>query len=138
MCTLRIAIKIQEIYFRLREILCDISNGSHDEALCTENCERNGKLFNHTYHCEFSLENNEIPTGSNRIKDLLHKTCLKLDVSDTSSPRQSQWNRSNVEDQELAKLDLIVAQFKAMEIEVQEGRRAVEDLKQLKIGLDEM
>ena len=95
-------------------------------------------LFNHTYHCEYSLENNEIPSGSNRIKDLIHKISLELDVSDTSSPHQSQWNRSNVEEQELAKLDLKVEQFKAMEIEVQEGRRAVEDLKQLKIELEEM
>ena len=76
--------------------------------------------------------------GSKRIKNLLHKISLELDVSDTSSPHRSQWNRSNVEEQELAKFDLKVAQFKAMEIEVQEGRRAVEDLKQLKIELEEM
>ena len=137
-CTLQLVKKWKRISFRLRQILCDISQGSHDEALCKENCEQNGKLFNHTYHCEYSLENNEIPSGSNRIKDLIHKISLELDVSDTSSPHQSQWNRSNVEDQELAKFDLKVAQFKAMEIEVQEGRRAVEDLKQLKIELEEM
>ena len=48
------------------------------------------------------------------------------------------WNRSNIEDQELVKFDLIAAQFKAMEIEVQKGGRTMEDLKQLKIELDKM
>ena len=43
-----------------------------------------------------------------------------------------------VEAQELVKHDLKVTQFKAMEIEVQEGRRAMEDLEQMKIELDEM
>ena len=43
-----------------------------------------------------------------------------------------------VEDQELVKFDLKVTQFKAMEIEVEEGRRAVEDLEQLRIEIDEM
>ena len=32
----------------------------------------------------------------------------------------------------------MTAQYKAMEIEVQEGRRTMEDLKQLKIKLDKM
>ena len=48
------------------------------------------------------------------------------------------WNRSNIEDQELVKFDLIAAQFKAMEVEVQEGGRALEDLEKLKMKLDEM
>ena len=43
-----------------------------------------------------------------------------------------------VEDQELVKFDLKVTQFKAMEIEVQEGRRAIEDLEQLRIEIDKM
>ena len=129
---------IKLIYFRLRETLCDISQGSHDKALCNENCEQNGKLFNHRYCCKYGLEEEEIPAGLKKIKDLLHKKSLKSDASDTSSPHQSQWNRSNVEDQELVKFDLKVAQFKAMEIEVQEGRRAMEDLEQMKIELNEM
>ena len=60
--------------------------------------------------------------------------CKKL----SRSPNQSYWNRNKVEDQELAKFDLKVTQFKAMEIEVQEGRRAKEDLEQLIIEMDEM
>ena len=63
------------------------------------------------------------------IKALIYK---KPDIAH----QQSLWNRSNVEDQELVKFDLKVAQFKAMEIEVEEGRRAMEDLEQLKIELD--
>ena len=55
-----------------------------------------------------------------------------------SSNHPSLWNISNAEDQELAKFDLKVEQFKAMEIEVQEGRRAIEDLEQLRIEIDEM
>ena len=43
-----------------------------------------------------------------------------------------------VEAQELVKYDLKVTQFKAMEIEVQEGRRAIEDLEQLRIEIDKM
>ena len=130
--------KWKRISFRLREILCDISQGRHNEALCNENCEQNGKLFNHSYYCEYGPEDFEIPSGSKKIKDLLHKKSLKSAASDRSSPHRSQWNRSNVEDQELVKFDLKVAQFKAMEIEVEEGRRAMEDLEQLKIELDEM
>ena len=66
------------------------------------------------------------------IKALIYKK------PDIASHQQSLWNRSNVEDQELVKFDLKVAQFKAMEIEVEEGRRAMEDLEQLKIELNEM
>ena len=43
-----------------------------------------------------------------------------------------------VEHQELVKFDLKEAQFKAMEIEVQEGRRTLEDLEPLKIELEKM
>ena len=66
------------------------------------------------------------------IKALIYKK------SDIAFHRQSLWNRSNIEDQELVKFDLKVAQFKAMEIEVQEGRRAIEDLDQLRIEMDEL
>ena len=72
------------------------------------------------------------------IKNLLCQKMIRLDASDTSSPRQRLWNRRNVEDQELAKFDLKVAQFKTMEVEVREGRRTVEDLEKLKIELHEM
>ena len=68
------------------------------------------------------------------IKALIYK----IPEAETASPHQSLWNKSKVEDQELVKFDLKVAQFKAMEIEVKEGRRAMEDLEQLKIELDEM
>ena len=70
-----------------------------------------------------------------KIKDLLQEKSSKIDMSSTL-PRL--WNRSNIEDQELVKFDLIAAQFKAMEIEVQKGGRALEDLEQLKMKLDEM
>ena len=43
-----------------------------------------------------------------------------------------------VEHKELVKFDLKEAQFKLMEIEVQEGRRAIEDLDQLRIEMDEL
>ena len=126
------------VSFRLREILCNISQGNHDEAQCKENCEQNGKIFNHTYYCQYSLENFTIASRSGMIKNLLCQKTLRLDVSDILSPRQSFWNRRNVEDQELAKFDLKVAQFKTMEVEVREGRRTVEDLEILKIELHEM
>ena len=60
--------------------------------------------------------------------------CKKL----SRSLHQSHWNRNKVEEQELVKHDLKVTQFKAMEIEVLEGRRAVEDLEQLRLEIDEM
>ena len=129
------------VSFRLREILCNISQGNHDEAQCKENCEQNGKLFSrtgHPYYCQYSLDKLTITSKSNMIKNLLCQKMLRLDASDTSSPRQSLWNRRNVEDQELAKFDLKVAQFKTMEVEVREGRRTVEDLEKLKIELNEM
>ena len=70
-----------------------------------------------------------------KIKDLLQEKSSKIDMSSTL-PRL--WNRSNIEDQELVKFDLIAAQFKAMEIEVQKGGRTPEDLEQLKMKLDDM
>ena len=128
----------------MREILWDITQGNHHEGLCKENCEQNGKLFNPNYspyHCQYSIEHQQIhpvtdadaSRSSNKIKALLQKKSFELEASS-----QRVWNRSKVEDQELAKFDLITAQFKAMEIEVQEGRRTMEDLKQLKIKLDKM
>ena len=125
----------------------NISQGNHDEILCKENCEENGALFNHIpYHCKFSLAHQEIPsdqirplmTGvspTTKIKALLQEKSSKI-VMTSTHPRL--WNRSNIEDQELVKFDLIAAQFKAMEIEVQKGGRTMEDLKQLKIELDKM
>ena len=112
----------------------NISEGNHDEDLCKENCERNQKLFNHAYQCQYSqscLKNYTTSSRSNLIKALL---CKKL----SRSPHQSLWNRNKVEHQELVKFDLKEAQFKAMEIEVQEGRRAIEDLDQLRIEMDEL
>ena len=113
-------------------MLCNISEGVHDKSLCKENCDQNGKLFNHAFCCQYSLKNLTISSRSNMIKALIYKK------PDTAFHQQSLWNRSNIEDQELVKFDLKVAQFKAMEIEVEEGRRAMEDLEQLKIELDEM
>ena len=78
------------------------------------------------------------PSRSDLIKALLCKKPLGLDASDISSPPQSLWDRNKVEDQELVKFDLKVTQFKAMEIEVQEGRRAQEDLEQLRLEMDKM
>ena len=109
----------------------NISEGNHDEDLCKENCEQNRKLFNHAYHCQYSFKNLTTLSRSNMIKALL---CKKL----SRSPHQSLWNRDKVEHQELVKFDLKEAQFKAMEIEVQEGRRAIEDLDQLRIEMDEL
>ena len=134
----------------MREILWDITQGNHREGLCEENCEQNGKLFsaNHIpYHCQYSIEHQQIHTvtdtkllrifskihSSNKIKALLQKKSFELEASS-----QRVWNRSKVEDQELVKFDLLAAQFKAMEIEVQEGRRTPEDLEPLKIELDQM
>ena len=120
----------------------DISEGNHDEDLCKENCEQNRKLFNHAYHCQYNsqycLKNFTTSSRCSLIKALLCKKSLGLDASDISSARQSIWNRNKVEDQELVKFDLKEAQFKAMEIEVQEGRRAIEDLEQFRIEMDEM
>ena len=116
------------VTFRLREILWHISKGIHDESLCKENCEQNRKLFNHTYHCQYSF------TTISRSRPLSALLCKKL----SRSPHQSLWNRDKVEHQELVKFDLKEAQFKAMEIEVQEGRRAIEDLDQLRIEMDEL
>ena len=113
-------------------MLCNISEGAHDESLCKENCDQNEKLFNHAYCCQYSFKNFTTSSRSNKIKALIYKK------PDTASHRQSLWNRDKVEDQELVKFDLKVAQFKAMEKEVKEGRRAMEDLEQLKIELDKM
>ena len=129
------------VTFRLREILLNISEGNHDEDLCKENCELNRKLFNHAHFCQYSQFNFKSfmnPSRSDLIKALLCKKPLGLDTSDISSPPQSLWDRNKVEDQELVKFDLKVTQFKAMEIEVQEGRRALEDLEQLRIEMDEL
>ena len=143
---------LSPISFSLKEILWNTSQGIHHDRLCKENCEQNGKLFsaNHIpYHCQYSIEHQQIHTAtdtelsrhfskfhsSNKIKALLQKKSFELKAS--SSP-QRLWNRSKVEDQELVKFDLMAVQFKAMEIEVQEGRRAIEDLEELKIELDKM
>ena len=72
---------------------------------------------------------------SKKIQALVQEKSLKLGAS---SLDQTSWNRSNIEHQELVKFDLIAAQFKAMEVEVQEGGRALEDLEKLKMKLDEM
>ena len=66
--------------------------------------------------------------------------CNRNDGDGLQTLNKLLWNRDEVEDQELIKFDLKVAQFKAMEVEVKEGRRAgaMEDLEQLKIELDEM
>ena len=72
---------------------------------------------------------------SHKIKVLLQKKSLEIGAS---SPDQTSWNRSNLEHQELVKFDLMAAQYKAMEIEVQKGGRALEDLEKLKMKLDEM
>ena len=122
---------LSSVTFRLREILLNISEGYHDEDLCKENCEENRKLFNHAFHFQYSFKNLTTLSQSNMIKTLL---CEKL----SRSPHQSNWNRNMVEHQELVKFDLKEAQFKAMEIEVQEGRRAIEDLDQLRIEMDEL
>ena len=66
------------------------------------------------------------------------KALLRIDAVDTSSARQSFWDQSCLEAQEIVKFDLLTAEFNAMEIEVKEGRRAKEDLEQLRIELDEM
>ena len=123
-----------------------MSQGNHDEDLCKENCEENGAVFNDIpYLCIFSLAHQQITSGqvevkpqlpsSKKIKALLQEKSSKINMTSTH-PRL--WNRSNIEDQELVKFDLIAAQFKAMEIEVQKGGRALEDLEQLKIELDKM
>ena len=109
----------------------NISEGYHDEDLCKENCEENRKLFNHAFHCQYSFKNLTTLSRSNMIKALL---CKKL----SRSSHQSNWNPNMVEHKELVKFDLKEAQFKAMEIEVQEGRRAIEDLDQLRIEMDEL
>ena len=112
----------------------DISEGNHDEDLCKENCKQNQELFNHAHFCQYSQFNFKSfmnPSRSDLIKALL---CKKL----SRSPHQSLWNRNEAEHQELVKFDLKEAQFKAMEIEVQEGRRALEDLEQLRIEMDKM
>ena len=72
---------------------------------------------------------------SHKIKVLLQKKSLEIGAS---SPDQTSWNRSNLEHQELVKFDLMAAQYKAMEIEVQKGGRTPEDLEQLKMKLDDM
>ena len=139
----------------MRETLWDITQGNHHEGLCKENCEQNGKLFSTNYipyHCQYSIEHQQvlpsqiisnqeflksaISSSINKIKALLHKKSFELEASSSTSQRV--WNRSKIEDQELVKFDLITAQFKAMEIEVQEGRRTPEDLEPLKIELDKM
>ena len=142
----------------MREILWNISQGNHDEKLCKENCERNGEQFNDNhipYHCKYSLERNSYhyPFGtasscyaapmlpglaallSTKITALLQKISSNRNPSPN---HQNRWNRNKVEEQELVKFDLKVAQFKAMEIEVVEGRRAIEDLEQLRIEIDNM
>ena len=132
----------------MRDILWNISQGNHDEELCKENCERNGEHFNDNhipYHCQYSLERNSyhLPFRrffkryklSKKIKALLQK---KSSNRNPSSNHQNRWNRNKVEEQELVKFDLKVAQFKAMEIEVVEGRRAIEDLEQLRFEIDNM
>ena len=121
------------VFFRLRDILWNISQDNHDESLCKKNCKENRKLFKHNHICQYSLAGQQ--TKPSKIKALLDKKSFELD---TPSPQQRLWNRSNVEDQELVKFDLMTAQYKAMEFEVQEGGRTMEDLKQLKIKLDKM
>ena len=66
------------------------------------------------------------------------KGLLRIEAVNTSSSLPSFWDKSSLEDQELVRLDLLTAEFSAMEIEVKEGRRAKEDLEQLRIELDEM
>ena len=55
-----------------------------------------------------------------------------------STSENKLWNPTNKEHQELAKFDLLTAQFKAMKIEVNEGRRTQEDLEPLKVELSKM
>ena len=121
------------VFFRLRDILWNISQDNHDDSLCKKNCKENRKLFKHNHICQYSLAGQQ--TKPSKIKALLDKKSFELH---TPSPQQRLWNRKNVEDQELAKFDLKVAQFKTMEVEVREGRRTVEDLQRLKIELYEM
>ena len=121
------------VSFRLREILCNISQGNHDEAVCKENCQQNGERFKHKYVCQYNPKNLTIQSKSNMIKGL-----LRIEAADTSSPRQSFWDKSSLEAQEIVKFDLLTAEFNAMEIEVKEGKRAAEDLEQLRIEIDEM
>ena len=75
---------------------------------------------------------------TDKYEAYIQRLCNRNDGDGLQTLNKLLWNRDEVEDQELIKFDLKVAQFKAMEVEVKEGRRAIEDLEQLKIELDEM
>ena len=64
------------------------------------------------------------------------KALLQKKVCSSSNARL--WNEESVQDQELARFDLLTAQFKAMEKEVEEGWRDQKDLEFLKVELEKV
>ena len=98
--------------------LIDIRDGNHDNEVCKQNCEENGKTFNHPPHlCSYQRDD---------IQNLIQYK--KLDV-ETLPPQV--WSKDDKKDLEVAAYDLKLALNKDRKDELALGLRTDSDVKEV-------
>ena len=98
--------------------LLDIRDGNHDKKVCKQNCEENGKTFNHPPHlCSYQRGD---------IKNLIQYK--KLDV-ETLPPQV--WSKDDKKDLEVAAYDLKLELNKDRKDELAMGLRTDSDVKEV-------
>ena len=105
--------------------LLDIRDGNHDNEVCKQNCEENGKTFNHPPHlCSYQHDD---------IKNLIQYK--KLDVDTLPRPVWSQDDKKAIE---VVDYDFKSALAKERERERKMGLRTEDDVKELVNQLEKM
>ena len=105
--------------------LLDNKDGNHDNEVCKQNCEDNGKTFNHPPHlCSYQ---------SDDIKNLIQYR--KIEVQ--SMPSQI-WSQYDEKAMKVADFDFKSALAKESENELEMGLRTDDDIKELVNQLEKM
>ena len=98
--------------------LLDIKDGNHDKEVCMQNCEENGKIFNHPPHlCSYQHDD---------IKNLIQYK--KLDVETLPRPVWSQDDKKAIE---VVDYDFKSALATEREKELALGLRTNDDVKEV-------
>ena len=105
--------------------LLDIKDGNHDNEVCKQNCEDNGKTFNHPPHlCSYQ---------SDDIKNLIQYR--KIEVQ--SLPSQI-WSQDDEKAMKVADFDFKSDLAKERESDLAMGLRTDDDVKELVNQLEKM
>ena len=109
----------------MTKTLLDIRDGNHDNEVCKQNCEENGKTFNHPPHlCSYQRDD---------IKNLIKYKKIKF----LNLPSQV-WSQGDKKAMEVADFDFKSALAKERERERKMGLRTEDDVKELVDQLEKM